>query len=464
MTDMPLLPESALTYDYGRADGDDDTIYGYGGAGTNSGASEVFTDFAEPFLDLLQPARYKVFYGGRGSAKSWHFARALLLLAVSVCKRILCCREYQSSINESVHYILCDQIMRLGLSAWFEITDKSIYCPATGSEFIFKGLRLHINEIKSTEGVDICWIEEGQAVSRQSWNTLDPTIRAFGSEIWISYNPLNDDDAVHDQFVIKGMPTHDSDGNRYALVKEVNYVDNPWFPADLEKMRQRQLNEDQDIYAHVWLGKTLQKSDAMVFINKCEVKDFTAPEGIQLYYGVDWGYSQDPNVIIRSFILDDCLYIEYEAFGHQVDLNETPALFAGDDNNPKPRWENPMHFRGVPGAQNWPIKGDNSRPESISYVRRCGLAISAADKWPGSVEDGIAHLRAFKRIYIHTRCVRMQQEALMYRYKVDKKSGLILPLIVDAYNHGWDAVRYSLDGYIQRRGSMGLWARLGQEM
>lgn len=107
--------------------------------------------------------------------------------------------------------------------------------------------------------------------------------------------------------------------------------------------------------------------------------------------------------------------------------------------------------------------GDNSRPETISYLRRSGLNVSAARKWPGSVEDGITHLRGFRKIYIHRRCTKLQEEALLYRYKVDRTTQQVLPVIVDAYNHGWDAIRYALDGYIQQRGVLGVWAALNDD-
>ena len=451
-------------YSYGIADPSDElTDYSYGGINHNSPQSIIQADVTEPFLDLLQPARYKVFYGGRGSGKSWAFARALIMIAVTSTKRILCCREYQSSIGESVHYVLVDQIYKMGLIAWFQITNNSIICPVTGSEFIFKGLRLHIHEIKSTEGVDICWIEEGQAVSTQSFNTLDPTIRKPGSEIWISYNPLNSNDTIHEMFVGHHMPEFDNDGNRYAIVKKVNWSDNPWFPADLEKLRLRHLNEDQDIYAHIWEGETLQISDAMVFKGKWTCRAFKAPEGVIFRFGADWGFATDPSVLIRCYEHDDCLWVDYEACGPQIELDELAGFFAGSDNNASPRWHNDKSWPGIPGAQAWPIKGDNSRPETISFLARFGLNITAAEKWPGSVEDGIAHLRAFKQIIIHPRCTNLLNEAFMYRYKIDRQSGLVLPVIVDAHNHSWDALRYSLDGYIQQRGEMGMWKLLGRD-
>jgi phage terminase large subunit len=117
----------------------------------------------------------------------------------------------------------------------------------------------------------------------------------------------------------------------------------------------------------------------------------------------------------------------------------------------------------VPGARDWPIKADCARPETISALARAGFNITAAEKWPGSVEDGIAHIKAFRRIHIHKRCKQMQIEARLYSYKVDKVTSLVLPIIVDAWNHGWDSIRYGLDGYIQKRGILAQWERLGAD-
>jgi len=137
------------------------------------------------------------------------------------------------------------------------------------------------------------------------------------------------------------------------------------------------------------------------------------------------------------------LWIEYESFGVGVEIDETPALF--DD---------------VPGARSWPIYADSARPETISYLRRQQFNIMPADKWPGCEEDGIAHLRGFKVIHIHQRCKHMQQEARLYSYKLDRVTGEVLPILIDKNNHGWDATRYSLNGYIQHRGGLGVWERL----
>jgi phage terminase large subunit len=196
------------------------------------------------------------------------------------------------------------------------------------------------------------------------------------------------------------------------------------------------LARQTDDYDHVWEGEYITISDAIIFRNRVEVKKFDTPKDARFFHGADWGFSKDPTVLVRCFIQDDCLYVDQEAVGHGVELDDTPAL-----------------FDTIPTARKWPIKADSARPETISHVRRKGFPLlGPADKWSGSVEDGIACLKSFKRIFIHERCRTAQEEFRKYSYKVDKRTGDILPIVVDKFNHVVDALRYSLDGYIKGRG------------
>jgi phage terminase large subunit len=390
--------------------------------------------FPAAFEGLFQPSRYKCYWGGRGGAKSWALARALLLKAVAGQLRILCARELQTSIADSVHRLLSDQIHALHLDSYFEVARNSIKS-VTGSEFLFRGIRHSVQEIKSLEGVDICWVEEAQSVSAASWEILIPTIRKQGSEIWISFNPVEETDPTYQRFVLHPPPD--------AIVRKVGWEDNPWFPATLDAERRYMLELDLEAYEHIWGGHCRKISEAVIFGKRVSVEAFDTPEGVRFFHGADWGFANDPTALIRSFIQDDCLYIDAEAFGYGVEIDETPQL-----------------FDSIPTARFWPIKADSARPETISYMRRRGFNITPAEKWEGSVEDGIAHLKGFRRIVIHQRCKHLQEERRLYSYKVDAKTREVLPIIVDKHNHGWDAIRYSLDGYIQRRGGLGVWAQL----
>lgn len=378
------------------------------------------------FTGILAPFRYKVFHGGRGSAKSWTVAAVLVWLASRVSLRVLCAREYQNSIADSVHKLLSDQIYKLGLQGQYVITLTSIKCPRTGSEFMFKGLHHNVNEIKSTEGVDVCWVEEAQRVSHESWQTLIPTIRKPGSEIWVTFNPEDERDPTYKRFIANEAPG--------SLVTQVNYIHNPFFPEVLRAEMEYMKLVDYDAYLHVWEGKPKTRSKSQIFSGKYRIEAFDTPDNVErFYYGADWGFAQDPTVLIRAFIVGRKLYIDYEAYGVGVEFDELPQL-----------------FDSVPGSRKWQIKGDNSRPETISAMNKRGFNVIAAQKWGGSVEDGIAHLRAFEEIVIHERCKHTAEEARLYSYKLDKQTEEVLPIIVDKHNHCWDAIRYALDGLIRK--------------
>lgn len=387
-------------------------------------------DFPERFQPLFKPSRYKDFHGGRGSGKSMNVARALVLKAYENKLRILCCREVQNTIKDSVHKLIADQIEEMGFSQWFEITQTSIK-GVNGSEFIFKGLRFDPQGIKSTEGIDICWIEEAQTVSENSWSILIPTIRKEGSEIWLTWNPLEENSPTYQRFIESQPPD--------CISVEVNYYDNPYFPDVLRQEMEWLKQKDFAAYEHVWLGKPLTITDAVIFKGHYTVEAF--PDDLwekaeRLHFGADFGFANDPSTLVRCFILDNTLYIDREAYGVGIEINELPDF-----------------YDSVPESRKWQIWADNARPETISYLKKQGgFRIAGADKWKGSIEDGIAHLRGFDKIVIHERCRHMAEEARLYRYKIDKVTNEILPVVEDANNHLWDAVRYSLNGYIKKKG------------
>lgn len=211
---------------------------------------------AEKFQFLFRPKRYKVSYGGRGGAKSWAYAQALLLLGVSTPLRILCAREIQDSIKDSVLKLLADQTISLGLDDFYEVQTGAIY-GKNGTEFSFIGLKNNPTKVKSYEGVDICWVEEAATVSKRSWDVLIPTIRKQNSEIWISFNPELETDETYKRFVLNPPPN--------AEVVKVNYVDNPWLPQTLRDEMEHSKNTDPDQYNHVWLGFTKKILDGAVY-------------------------------------------------------------------------------------------------------------------------------------------------------------------------------------------------------
>src|SRR5690606_32877213 len=206
-------------------------------------------EFPEKLQFLFVPKRYKVAYGGRGSGKSWSFARALLIQGLSKRLRILCTREVQKSIKDSVHKLLSDQIETLGFGAHYTVLNTEIR-GSNGTEFLFAGLADHtVESIKSYEGCDIVWVEEANKVSKRSWDILISTVRKEGSEIWISFNPELETDETYKRFVADPQPD--------SVVVSVNYYDNPWFPPVLERERLESKRRDPKGYAQTWEGKCL---------------------------------------------------------------------------------------------------------------------------------------------------------------------------------------------------------------
>jgi len=417
-------------------------------------------DFPESFQFLFQPARYKVSYGGRGSGKSWAFARALVILATQRPLRILCVREFQNSIAESVHRLLSDQIENLGLSAYYEVQQAAILgragTSAGGSEFFFYGIRNNPTKVKSAEGIDICWVEEAEKVSERSWEILIPTIRSneartlisgLTPEIWITFNPDEENDPTYQRFVAHPPPG--------VKPVQVNWTENPWFPEELKLEKDYLASVDPEAYEHVWNGQCRRNASSQIFRGKYVIESFDVPNPVECargemwdgpYFGADWGFANDPTCLTKSWIdmKTQRLLIEDERFGYGTELDDIGPM-----------------FRQVPGVERCLVLADCARPETISHVRnKAGLRIEAAEKWKGSVEDGIAFLKSFKQIVIHTRCRHMAQEARLYSYKVDRLTQSVLAEVKDGNDHGWDSVRYALQPLIMAGTSLGVWARL----
>lgn len=377
------------------------------------------------------PSRYRVASGGRGSGKSHAIATALVLRMFDRKKRVLCAREIQQSLKQSVHHLLVGKIDGLKLTQYFDVSDISIMCRTSGSEIIFQGLHSNISQIKSLEDIALCWIEEAESVSARSLEVLTPTIRAAGSEIWGSCNP-DDPDAPIMGYIDSDRPD--------TLHTHVIFSDNPWFPAELDGERLITQATDDDAYRHIWLGECRITSDAQILKGKYKVEEFEfEAECDGPYTGLDFGFSADPTAAIRCYIADNgrILLITHEAYGHRCDIDRTPHLL--DE---------------IPNARKYVIRADNARPETISYLNYRGgyPKVVAAEKWPGSVEDGIAFLRSFEQIVIHPRCPRFAEEARLYSYKVDRLTGDVLPDPKPGFDHLMDALRYALQPLIRNRG------------
>ncbi|WP_272580962.1 PBSX family phage terminase large subunit [Providencia sp. PROV266] len=399
--------------------------------------------------------RYRGAYGGRGSAKTRTFAMMSAVKAYQAAEQgisgvILCGREYMNSLEESSMEEVKQAIRSVPwLDDYFDIGEKYIRTKCKKVSYVFCGLRHNLDSIKSKARVLLAWVDEAESVSDLAWKKLRPTVRESGSEIWITWNPEKDGSATDKRF--RKTPPKNS------IIVEMNYNDNPWFPDVLEEERLDDLNSlEYSDYAWIWEGAYLENSDKQVLANKYVVQSF--PDDLykkadRLLFGGDFGFAKDPSTLIRMFMLDRNLYIEYEAYGAGVELNDMWKFYAGKDgatDKQLAEWEvtDDAKFTGIPEARKWPIKADNSRPETISHIKTQGFNISSAKKWQGSVEDGVTFLKGFKQIIIHPRCKETAKEARLYSYKTDRITGEVLPVILDANNHCWDAVRYGLDGYI----------------
>ncbi|HET9159666.1 MAG TPA: PBSX family phage terminase large subunit [Caulobacteraceae bacterium] len=405
------------------------------------------------FLPLLGPARYKGAHGGRGSGKSHFFAERLVEECVTdPTTRAVCIREVQKDLKQSSKQLIEDKISALGVQDYFDILDTEIHVLDDDGKrcglIIFQGMQNHTaDSIKSLEGFRIAWVEEAQSLSQRSLDLLTPTLRLPGSEIWFSWNPKKADDPV-DAFMRSPDAVDDPD----IICVEVNFRDNPWFhQTALVKDMERDRRRDPDKYAHIWLGAYQRRSEAAVFKHWRE-EEFDVPAGLRPYYGADWGFSVDPTVLVRCFVdeANRILYVDAEAYAVGCEIDDTPALFAGDcpagklGEDGKPLWRNDRKRPGVPGAYEWPIRADSARPETISYMRKRGFKITAAKKGAGSVEEGVTFLQNYD-IVVRPACTHTSDELATYSYKVDKRTDEVLPELEDKKNHVIDALRYAVE-------------------
>ena len=379
-------------------------------------------------IPLLSPSRYKGAHGGRGSGKSHFFAELLVEEhTANQNQKSVCIREVQKSIKMSAKLLIENKIEQLGVGHYFEVQETVVKSRRGSGVMIFQGMQNHTaDSIKSLEGFDRAWVEEAQSISQRSLDLLRPTIRKPESEIWFSWNPQYETDPV--DVLLRGKNPPDN-----AIVINVNYSDNPWFPDVLREEMEYDRRRDYDKYLHVWEGQYQTFGEALVFRN-WSIEEFDAPPDAVFRLGADWGFAIDPTVLIRCFIIGRKLFVDHEAYKIGCEITDTPAL-----------------FDAVPDARRWPITADSARPETISYMKRNGYPrIQSAAKGAGSVEDGIEWLKSFDLI-VHPRCKHTISELSAYRYKQDKLTGAVLPIFEDKNNHLIDALRYACEG--ARRGS-----------
>ena len=388
-------------------------------------------EFPEKLACLFEPSRYKVLYGGRGGAKSWGIARALLILGAKSPLRILCAREFQTSIKDSVHKLLCDQIEALGLLGFYEITQATIR-GKNGTEFAFAGLRNNISNIKSFEGVDICWVEEAQSVSRLSWNVLIPTIRKAGSSIWVSFNPELETDETYQRFVLK--PPAD------CVVCKVNWSDNPWFPETLRLEKDALKERDIESYNTVWEGICRQTVDGAIFAREMQMAELQGrittvnyDPSKPVHAVFDLGWSDSTAIWFLQFIGMETRLIRY-----LEDSQRTISHYMAE----MQKFGYVYDTLWLPhDAQNQTLAAAGRSIEDI--VRSAGYKVSIIPRVP--IPDSINAART-----IFPNCWFDRENAAdgisclrHYRYDVDPETGgFSKQPLHDHYSHGADAFRY----------------------
>jgi phage terminase large subunit len=389
---------------------------------------KVNATFPDKLDFLFQSHRYKVAYGGRGSGKSWSYARALLIKAANEPIRVLCAREIQKSIKQSVHTLLNDQIQALGLGAFYEVLESEIR-GLNGSSFSFAGLATNtVESIKSFEGCDVVWVEEAQTVSKKSWDILIPTIRKPNSEIWVSFNPNIDTDDTYQRFVVEPPEN--------AKVVKVNYTDNPWFPEVLETERQHSLKTNPD-YANIWEGDCKAAVDGAIYSN--EIRE--AQEGnrittvpydpmMKVHVVMDLGWNDSMSVILCQKGISDLRII-----GYIEDDHRTLDSYSAQLKNLSYNW----------GTMFLPHDGQSKDfKHGISaeeIMKKLGWDIRIVPK--ADIESGIKLARMnFHRIYFDKSAQRLVECLKNYRRSINSATNEPGAPLHDEFSHGADAFRY----------------------
>lgn len=389
-------------------------------------------ELPEKLAFLFEPARYKVIKGGRGSGKSWGVARALLINAGKKPTRILCTREVQKSIQQSVHQLLKDQIEAMGLGAFYEVLQTTIR-GKNGSEFFFAGLSdLTVDSIKSFEGVDIVWCEEAQTISDRSWSVLVPTVRKEGSEIWITYNPELESDPTHDRFVTNAPPG--------AVVVDMNWQDNPWFPQTLELERQHAKETlKPEVYDWIWEGRCKPAVEGAIYFDEIalaekegRIRDVPADALLKTHAIWDLGWNDSMSIVLVQRSASELRIVDYIEDSHRTLDDYVRQLKAMPLN-----WG--VHYLPHDGFSK-DFKTGKSAQEILEAL---GCSVEQTPNM--AIEEGIRAARmVFGRVYFDkTKAGRLIECLKRYRRYINKQTNEAGAPLHDEFSHGADAWRYT---------------------
>jgi phage terminase large subunit len=377
---------------------------------------------------LFQDHRYKVAYGGRGGAKSWAYSRALLVKAWQQPLRVLCAREFQNSIKDSVHKLLADQVITLGLEDFYDVQIASIK-GRNGSEFSFEGLRHNVNKIKSYEGVDICWVEEAQTVSKTSWEVLIPTVRKEGSEIWVSFNPELETDETYERFVLHPPPN--------CITAKVNWSDNPWFPQVLKQEMDYLKKKDTDAYLNIWEGNCRITLDGAIYAK--ELREATE-EGRITRVAVD---NRVPVYTFWDLGWSDCTSIW---FAQKVGFDYHIIDFYQNRLEKLPHYLEVLQNRKYIYAEHYlPHDAEHeslAAPSIARQMKDVGHKVITIARIPDKKQGINATRNIFNRLWFdETKCKDGLQALRHYRYDINEQGQWSKEPLHDEYSHAADALR-----------------------
>ncbi|WP_313330470.1 PBSX family phage terminase large subunit [Comamonas sp.] len=381
---------------------------------------------------LYKPCRYKVMKGGRGGGKSHGVAEVLLEKGARNPLRILCAREIQKSMRDSVHRLLKDKIVKLGLQAFYEVLDTEIR-GANGTLIVFSGLQSHtVDSIKSFEGVDLVWVEEAHGVSKKSWDTLTPTIRKDGSEIWLTLNPDMETDETYQRFIATPSPD--------TWVCDINWRDNPWFPDVLNeerlKAKRSMLKED---YEHIWEGKARRVAAGAIYRHEIETlylenRACAVPYDpllpVHTVWDLGWNDSMTIGMVQRG--THDVRLIDYIEDSHR-----TLDWYVAQLDKRSYRWG--TDFLPHDGRTR-NFQTGKSTQEQLQAMGRKSVVVQAQT----SVEEGIKAVRMlFPRCYFDkTKTARLLECLKRYQRQINTQTNEPMGPLHDEYSHGADMFRY----------------------
>jgi phage terminase large subunit len=390
-------------------------------------------EIPEKLRFLFVPHRYKVARGGRGSAKSWSFARALLVKGAAEPLRILCAREVQLSIRDSVHKLLKDQIEKMGLGEFYRVLDTEIR-GANGTEFLFSGLSTHtVDSIKSFEGIDIAWVEEGQSVQKRSWDILLPTIRKDGSEVWVSYNPDLETDDTHQRFAINPQAG--------TVSVEVNWSDNPWWNDVLEAQRLHCQKHDSDNYDNIWEGKCRPAVEGAIYYKEIQAAQdnnricFVPYDPmLKVHVVVDIGWNDS-----MSIALVQRLHGGIRIIKHIEDSRRTLDSYSAELKKMDLNW-------GKVWLPHDGFSGDVKTGKSVAEIMtKLGWNVPSRDEIVElPVEDGIKVARMTFPMIVFDKegTVSLVESLKRYRRRINRATDEESAPLHDKYSHGADVFRY----------------------